>query len=174
MCRHLILDLILDVDNCSNLSGSSPPLSPLPAPQSSGSYFWLHHYAPAYILQLNSLHLLQIISELDRKVFFSFIRLQELYLSLCFPFHKAFQVLKTIQDFTFLLNEVDPCVPVVIVYEGAEISTLTKTNILCRSPNIRTYQIELVLAPVSLIREWNLALLASWQASQLSLPATKF
>ena len=40
--------------------------------------------------------------------------------------------------------------PRVVVDEGDEISAPAKTNVLCRSPHIGVYQVELVPAPVML------------------------
>ena len=104
---------------------------------------------------LNS-HLLQVAIELAGEVLFCTIRPQALDLSLCFPFDKIFRVPETIEDFAFLLDEIDPHVLAVVVDEGDEISTPAKTYILCRSPYIQMYQVELVPAPVILVGEWKM------------------
>ena len=78
---------------------------------------------------LNS-HLLQITVELAGKVLFSAIWLQALDLPLCFPFDKIFRVPKTVENFIILFDEVDPCVPAVIVDEGDKVSTPAKTHVL--------------------------------------------
>ena len=80
-----------------------------------------------------------------------------------------------VEDFALPLNEVDPRVPRVIVNEGDEISTPAKTNILCRSPYIRMYQVELVLASIMLVGERKSVLLPELaRFTNLCLPATKF
>ena len=71
-----------------------------------------------------------------------------------FPF-----VPETVEEFTLLFDEVDPCVSRIVVDEGDKISTLAKTDVLCRPPYIRMYQVELVPALITLIWERNLVLL---------------
>ena len=80
---------------------------------------------------VSNAHLMQITVELAGKVHFSAIRLQALDLPLCFPLDNIFQVLETVENFTLLFDEVDPCVLAVVVDEGDEISTPTKTHVLC-------------------------------------------
>ena len=48
---------------------------------------------------------------------------------------------------------------IVVVDEGDEKSTPTKSHILCQSPYIRMHQVKLASAPVSLVGEWKLVLL---------------
>ena len=72
-----------------------------------------------------------------------------------------------VEDFTLPLNEVDPCVPRVVVNEGDEISAPAKTNVLCQPPYTKMYQVGLVPAPVMLVGEMKSVLLPSWQASQI-------
>ena len=61
-----------------------------------------------------------------------------------------------------------------VVDEGDEISTPTKTNILCRSPHIRMDKVELVTAPVTFGGEWKPVLLPELAGfTYLGLPATK-
>ena len=130
MCRHIFSDPILDVDGGSYRFG---PIEVGHALFFQHSPFHFHNrmilpfgYAvllrriPASVFALNS-HLLQITVELVGKVLFSTIRPQALDLPLYFPFDKIFQVLKTVENFTLLFDEVDPCVPVVVVDEGDEI-----------------------------------------------------
>ena len=120
-------------------------------------------------------HFLQIVVELAGKVLFSAIRPQALDLASRFGFHEPFEVPETVEDFTFLLNEVDPDVLRIVVDEGDEISTPAKTNVLCRPPYIRMYQVELVPAPVSLVGERKSVLLPELAGfTNLCLPATKF
>ena len=90
-------------------------------------------------------------------------------------FHEPLEVSKTVEDFTLPLNEVDPRVPHVVVDQGDEISAPTKTNILCRPPYIRVYQVELVPASVALVGERKSVLLPELAGfTNLCLPATKF
>ena len=110
-------------------------------------YAVLFRHIPTNEIAPNS-HLLQITIELAGKVLFSAIRPQALDLSPCFHFDETFEVPKTFEDFTLLFNEIDPRVPRIVVDEGDEISTPAKTNVLCRPPYIRIYQVELVPAPV--------------------------
>ena len=104
-------------------------------------------------LQLNSrgIPICCITVELTGKVLFSAIRPQALGLASRFGFHEPFEVPEIVEDFALPLNEVDPCVPRVVVDEGDEISTPAKTNVLCRPPYIEMYQVELVPAPVTLV-----------------------
>ena len=59
----------------------------------------------------------------------------------------------------FLLDEIDPRVSAVVIDEGDKISTPSQTYILCWSPYIRMYQVELVLALVTLVGERKSVLL---------------
>ena len=80
-----------------------------------------------------------------------------------------------VEDFTLPLNEVDPCVPRVVVNEGDEISAPAKTNVLCRPPYIGMYQAELVPAPVALVGERMSVLLPKLVGfTNLCPSATKF
>ena len=103
--------------------------------------------------------MLQITVELTGKVLFSAIRPQALDLFPYFPFNETFKVPETVEDFTLLLNEIDPSESRVVVDEGDEILTPTKTNVLCRPPYIRMYQVKLVPALVSLVGEKKSVLL---------------
>ena len=69
------------------------------------------------------------------------------------------KVPKTIKDFALLLDEVDPCVSVVVVDEADEISTPANAHILCSSPHIRIDKIEPVPTLILLIGEWKPMLL---------------
>ena len=61
------------------------------------------------------------------------------------------------------------------VDEGDEISAPTKTNVLCRAPYIRMYQVELVPDLDTLIGERKSVLLPKLAGfTNLCLPATKF
>ena len=65
--------------------------------------------------------------------------------------------------------------PRVVVDDGDEISAPAKTNVLCPSPYIRMYQVELVPAPVSLVGERKSVLLTELAGfPNLCLPASKF
>ena len=65
--------------------------------------------------------------------------------------------------------------PRVVVDEGDEISAPTKTNVLCRPPYIKMYQVELVLDPFMLVGERHSMLLPKLASfTNLCLLATKF
>ena len=67
-----------------------------------------------------------------------------------FLFDKTFKVQESVENFALVFDEVDSIMPVVVIEEGEEISTLAKTYILCQNTYIRTYSVELVSAPVTL------------------------
>ena len=85
--------------------------------------------------------------------------MQALDLPSRFRFHEPFEIPETVEDFALPLNEVDPCVPRVVVDEGDEVSAPAKTNVLCRPPYIGMYQVELVPTSVALVGERKLVLL---------------
>ena len=63
----------------------------------------------------------------------------------------------------------------VVVDEGDEISTPAKTNVLCWTPHIGVYQVELVPAPITLVGERKSVFLPKLAGfTNLCLPATKF
>ena len=65
--------------------------------------------------------------------------------------------------------------PRVVIDEGDEISTPAKTNVLCRPPYIRMYQVELVPILVLLVGERKSVLLPYLAGfTNLGLPTTKF
>ena len=65
--------------------------------------------------------------------------------------------------------------PRVVIDQGDEISALAKTNILCQSPYIEMYQVELVPSPVSLVGERKSVLLPKLAGfTNICLTATKF
>ena len=68
--------------------------------------------------------------------------------------NKVLKVLEAFENFAFPLDEVDPSVSAIIVDEGDEISTPTKTNILL-VPIHPNGLIELVTTPVSIGGEWK-------------------
>ena len=145
MGRHLLSNLILNVDHSSYRFGQIDLAHALFFQHRPGDfhnrtilpfgYVVLLWRIPGIEFALNS-HLLQITVELARKVLFFALRPQALDLPPCFPFDKIFQVPKTVENFTLLFDEVDPCVPVVVVDEEDKTSTPAKTHILCRFPYI--------------------------------------
>ena len=98
-------------------------------------YIILLRRIPTTEFALNS-HLLQITVELTIKVLFSAIRPEALDLPPRFPFDQILEAPETVEDFTLLFDEVDPCVLSVVVDEGDEISTPANSHVLCRSPYI--------------------------------------
>jgi hypothetical protein len=112
---------------------------------------------------------------LTGKVLLSAIRTQALNLLSGLVLHEPFQVLEAVEDFTLPLNEVDPCVPCVVVDEGNKVSASAKTNVLRLPPYVGMYQIELVSAPITLVWERKSVLLPELAGfTHLCLAATKF
>jgi hypothetical protein len=109
------------------------------------------------------------------KILLSAIRTQALDLPSRLVLHEPFQVSEAVEDFAVSLNEVDPCVPRVVVDEGNQVSASAKTNILRWPPYVGMYQIEFVTAPITIVGEWKSVLLPELAGfTNLCCAATKF
>ena len=63
----------------------------------------------------------------------------------------------------------------VVIDEGYKVTACTETHVLCRSPYIRMDHIELISAPITLVREWKSVLLPKLTGFvDLVVPVTKF